>query len=88
MVAASGWKKALTEATLTIAPAPWPAMAVSAARPTGVTPGRPSRLPVDREPATTCAPSAASAIVTARPMPLPAPVTTATLPPRSRSIGP
>src|SRR6202042_1061348 len=45
----------------------------------------PSRLPVDREPATTCAPSPASAMATARPMPLPAPVTTATLPSRSRS---
>src|ERR1700761_1173436 len=53
---------------------------------TGVTPLRPSRLPVVREPATTRAPSAASAVVTARPIPLPAPVTTATLPSRFRSM--
>src|ERR1700730_7140057 len=53
---------------------------------TGVTPLSPSRLPVVSDPATTRAPSAASALVTARPIPLPAPVTTATLPSRFRSM--
>src|SRR5271165_2796922 len=149
MVAASGWKKAFTDATLTIAPVPLSTIAVRAARlarsamkkficmaqakssslvpknpcsrirtaPTlltstssrpcssiarpiscagpsaadrstaiGVTPLRPARLPVVSEPATTCAPSPARAFVTASPIPLPAPVTTATLPARLRSI--
>ena len=40
-----------------------------------------------RAPATTSAPSAASSRATARPMPLLAPVTTATLPDSSRSMG-
>src|ERR1700758_4870211 len=53
---------------------------------TGVTPLRPSRLPAVSEPATTRAPSAARALVTARPIPLPAPVTTATFPSRFRSM--
>src|ERR1700722_5983788 len=150
MVAASGWKNALTEATLTIAPEPCLTISVRAARlarsamkkfssiaqakssslvpkkpplrirtaptlltststrpcssvarpiscagpsgadrsiATGVTPLRPSRFSVVREPATTWAPSSARVLVTARPMPLPAPVTTATLPARLRSIG-
>src|SRR3954454_20867660 len=50
-------------------------------------PCRSSRESVLRAPATTCAPSAASSRATARPMPLLAPVTTATLPVSSRSIG-
>jgi hypothetical protein len=88
MVATSGWKKALTGATLTIAPLPWVTIAacssvarlISCAGPseaarsiaTGLTPLRPSRFSVVR------APSSARALVTASPMPLPAPVTTAT----------
>src|SRR3954471_2814974 len=50
-------------------------------------PCRSSSESVLRAPATTCAPSAASSRATARPMPLLAPVTTATLPVSSRSIG-
>src|SRR3984957_4964435 len=150
MVAPSGWKKALTEATLMIAPLPWLTIAVMAARlarsamkkfisiaqakssslvprkpsvrmrtaptlltstsmrpcssvarliscagpsgaarsmATGLTPLRPSRVSMVREPATTSAPSPARVLVTASPMPLPAPVTTATLPARLRSMG-
>ena len=138
MVAASGWKNALTEATLTIAPLPWLTISVMAARlarsamkkfssiaqakssslvprkppvrmrtaptlltstsirpcspvvrliscagpsgvarstATGLTPLRRSRFSVAREPATTSAPSSARVLVTASPMPLPAPVT-------------
>src|SRR3984885_6226080 len=150
MVAASGWKNALTEATLTIAPEPCLTISVRAARlarsamkkfssiaqakssslvpkkppvrirtaptlltststrpcssvarpiscagpsgadrsiATGLTLLRPSRFSVVREPATTCAPSSARVLVTASPMPLPAPVTTATLPARLRAMG-
>src|ERR1700722_17026843 len=150
MGAPSGWKNALTEATLTIAPLPWVTISVRAARlarramkkfssiaqanssslvprkppvrmrtaptlltstssrpcspiaclisragpsgaarstATGLTPLRPSGVSVVREPATTSAPSSASVLVTASPMPLPAPVTTATLPARLRSMG-
>ena len=54
---------------------------------TAVTPSRPSSVSVVREPATTCAPSCTRAWVIARPIPLPAPVTTATLPFSSRSMG-
>src|SRR3954452_4222566 len=50
-------------------------------------PCRSSSDSVLRAPATTCAPSPASSRATARPMPLLAPVTTATLPVSSRSIG-
>ena len=53
----------------------------------GSTPSRPSRGATVRAPATTSAPSAASSRATARPMPLLAPVTTATLPASSRSMG-
>src|ERR1700761_2778324 len=53
---------------------------------TGVTPLRLFRLSVFSEPATTRAPSAARALVTARPIPLPAPVTTATFPSKFRSM--
>ena len=60
----------------------------AAARSTGtaVTPSMPWRLSVLRAPAMTCAPSSTSARVTARPMPLLAPVTTATLSVSARSI--
>src|ERR1700733_1605236 len=53
---------------------------------TGVTPLRPSRLPVVRGPARTRAPSAACALVTARSTPAPAWVTAPTLPSRFRSM--
>ena len=50
-----------------------------------VTPARWARLSAVRAPATTRAPSWTSALVTARPMPLLAPVTTAILPASIRS---
>src|SRR3954471_24623146 len=149
MVPASGWKNALTEATLTIAPPPVSSIAVTAARvarsalkkfsciahsnssslvprkpstrrrtaptlftststrpcscrarptscagPSGaarstgtaVTRSSPSRVSVPRAPATTRAPSPARVRVIASPMPLLAPVTTATLPSSPRSM--
>ena len=54
---------------------------------TAVTLSSPSRLEVLRDPATTFAPSSASAWVAAMPMPLLAPVTTATLSFNMRSMG-